>query len=212
MLIDTGTPINIGGGEHYVTYVDRQGCEYTDTIFVPEPDPIIVTFDPNVDEIELGDTTYQLLPIVTGAVVDSFIWTPAALVSNPDTLEPYAVTYTSTTYTLVVFDEKGCSSTGTITLNVDPNRNVYLPNVFYPGNPRGLNDHFNPIVGLGVEVVNYMRIYDRWGSLMYERNSFYPDNNNFAEGWDGRYKGDYVNPGVFVYVIEVRIYDGRVLI
>ncbi|MCK6691770.1 MAG: gliding motility-associated C-terminal domain-containing protein, partial [Thermoanaerobaculia bacterium] len=132
----------------------------------------------------------------TGAVVDTFTWSPAELLTNPFVLEPYTNTYESTTYTLIVQDENGCSATGTIRVNIDPNRNVYIPNVFLPGNPRGLNDHFNPNVGRGVETINYMRIFDRWGNLMYERNAFYPNNNDFAEGWDGKYNGKYVMPGV----------------
>ncbi|MCC6461753.1 MAG: gliding motility-associated C-terminal domain-containing protein [Saprospiraceae bacterium] len=212
VYLDPTIPISVGGGVHYITYQDRQGCEYTDTITIPEPDEIFVTFDPNEVEIELGDTTFQLLPIVTGAVVDSFTWTHPELLRTPADFEPYAQTFETTTYTIVVSDEKGCTASGTITVNIDPNRNVYVPNVFHPGNPKGINDHFNPIVGLGVEKVNYMRIYDRWGTQMYEREEFFPDNNNFAEGWDGRYKGDYVNPAVFIYVIEVSFLDGRVLL
>ncbi|MCB9329608.1 MAG: gliding motility-associated C-terminal domain-containing protein [Lewinellaceae bacterium] len=211
VFLDAGFPINMGGGEHYITYIDRLGCEYTDTIFVPEPDPIFVTFDPNDVEIELGDSL-QLLPIVTGAVVDTFTWTPAALLSDPFEFEPYTRTYESETYTIVVYDENGCSATGSISVNIDPNRNVYIPNAFIPGNPAGLNDHFNVYVGRGVETVNFMRIYDRWGTLMYEREKFYPNNNDFAEGWDGRYDGKYLNPAVFVYVVEVKFLDGRVLL
>jgi hypothetical protein len=211
VYLDAGFPINMGGGEHYITYIDRLGCEYTDTIFVLEPDPIFVTFDPNDIEIELGDSI-QLQPIVTGAVVDTFEWSPVLGLNDPLLFEPYSVTYESENYTIVVYDENGCSATGSVQINIDPNRNVYIPNAFIPGNPKGLNDHFNPNVGRGVEIVNYMRIYDRWGTLMYEREGFYPNNNDFAEGWDGRYNGKYVNPAVFVYVIEVKFLDGRVLL
>lgn len=206
-------PVTMGGGKHYITFIDRLGCEFTDTIDVFEPGEISVTFPNTEVEIVLGDTTLQLEPIINGAaVVDMFTWTPPELLSNPDTLEPYVLTYESQTYTLVIYDEKGCSATGSIRINIDPNRNVYIPNIFRPGNPAGINDHFNPVVGLGVEGINYMRIFDRWGNLMYERNKFYPDNNNFAEGWDGKYRGDYVNPGVYVYVIEVKFLDKRVLL
>lgn len=211
VFLNPDFPVTMGGGEHYITFIDRLGCEFTDTIFVPEPDPIVVTFDPNDVEIELGDSL-QLLPIVTGAVVDTFTWSPAEALNNPFVLEPYTATFESTTYTLVVQDENGCSATGTIRVNIDPNRNVYVPNIFLPGNPRGLNDHFNPNVGRGVEQVNYMRVFDRWGSLMYERNTFYPNNNDFAEGWDGKYRDKFVMPGVYVYVIEVKFLDGRVLL
>ncbi len=211
VFLDAGFQTPLTGGEHYITYIDRQGCEYTDTIFVPEPDQIVVTFDPNVFEIELGDSI-QLLPDISGALVADFTWTPAEFVSNPDTLEPFTRTYESQTYTLVVFDDKGCSATGSVQVNIDPNRNVYIPNVFIPAEPKGLNDHFNVYTGRGVEIVNYMRVFDRWGNLMYEREKFQPNGNDFSEGWDGRYKGDYVNPGVYVYVVEVKFLDGRVLL
>jgi len=95
---------------------------------------------------------------------------------------------------------------------VDPNRNVYIPNVFIPANASGLNDHFNINVGLGVETVNYLRIYDRWGALLYQREKFIPNNDNLSEGWDGRFNGDFVSPGVFVYLAEVKFLDGRVLL
>jgi hypothetical protein len=205
-------PISIGGGKHFITYIDRVGCEYTDSFFVFEPAPITVVFDPPTVEIELGDTLYRLIPIITGANVDTFVWKPAERLSDPKQLEPFVRTFESQKYTLTVYDANGCSAAGSVTVIIDPNRNVYIPNVFVPGNTRGLNDYFNPNVGLGVEVVNFMRIFDRWGNLMYERTNFYPDNNNLAEGWDGRYKGQYVQPGVYLYVIEVKFLDGRTLL
>jgi hypothetical protein len=58
-----------------------------------------------------------------------------------------------------------------------------------------------------------MRVYDRWGSLVYEQNDFYPElNDEFTGGWDGRYRGKFVDPGVFVYIIEVDFLDDRVLL
>ena len=39
----------------------------------------------------------------------------------------------------------------------------------------GLNESFNVNTGLGVELVNFMRVYDRWGELMYERERFLPN-------------------------------------
>ncbi len=210
VTLDPGFPVSMSGGVHYITYFDRQFCEHTDTIVVAEPDPIVVTFTPAEVEIELGDSI-QLKPLITGAVVDTFVWSPTSTLFDPNELTPFAYTFNNQTYTLTVFDANGCEGVGSISVTVDPNRNVYVPNVFWPGNPGGLNDHFNPQIGRGVERVNYMRIYDRWGALMYSREDFFPNNDNLAEGWDGKYKGDYVNPAVFVYVIEVVFLDGKVL-
>jgi hypothetical protein len=203
-------PFTIGGGEHTITYTDRINCEFTETLTIPEPVEITVKFDPDRIEIELGDSTF-LKPLVTGAAIDKIVWTPATVIPA-DTLFPYAKPFQSTMYTLMVSDTNGCSGTGKVTVIVDPNRNVYIPNVFIPSNDAGTNYAFNPYVGNGVKDINYFQVYDRWGELMYERTNFYPNNDNFGEGWDGKFKGDYVNPGVYIYVVEVDFLDGRTLL
>ncbi|MDO8365672.1 MAG: gliding motility-associated C-terminal domain-containing protein [Saprospiraceae bacterium] len=211
-VLDPNFPVSIGGGWHYITYIDVKDCSITDSFFVAEPAPITVSFNPNVDEIELGET-YVLEPIISGAaVIGGFSWTHPEALLNPDTLYPTAYTFSNLTYTLTVVDSFGCAGSGSITLNVDPNRNVYIPNIFIPANKSGRNTHFNVNTGLGVELVNFMRIYDRWGELLYQKEKFLPDNDHLSEGWDGRYNGDFVNPGVFIYIVEVKFLDGRVLL
>ncbi len=211
-VLDPAFPVTISGGEHFITYYDVQDCAITDSIFVPEPAPITVSFNPDVIEIELGATA-DLEPIITGAaVIGGFSWTNPEFLLNADTLNATAYTFSNLTYTLTVMDTFGCSGVGSVHINVDPNRNVYLPNIFHPADPNGLNGYFNIFTGLGVDVVNFFRVYDRWGELMYEKESFLPNNDNLGEGWDGRYNGDFVNPGVFVYLAEVRFLDGRVLL
>jgi hypothetical protein len=51
-----------------------------------------------------------------------------------------------------------------------------------------------------------MRIYDRWGELLFENENFTPNIPQF--GWNGIARGDKVNPGVYVYVVEVEYFDG----
>lgn len=211
-VLDPNFPVSIGGGLHFITYIDVMDCALTDSLFIAEPTPITVTFDPNVIEVELGATA-DLEPIITGAaVIAEFEWTNPQALLNPDTLDATAYTFSNITYTLTVVDSFGCSGSGTVVVNVDPNRNVYIPNVFIPANPSGLNDHFNVNTGLGVELINFFRIYDRWGELVYQREKYLPNNDNLSEGWDGRYNGDFVNPGVFIYLAEVKFLDGRVLL
>jgi len=47
-----------------------------------------------------------------------------------------------------------------------------------------------------------LRIYDRWGELVFESNS-----KNV--GWNGTYKNNPVDPGVFVYYLDVICYDNQ---
>ncbi len=207
-------PISIGGGIHYVSYFDQTGtCSFTDTINIPEPAQIEIAFNPISVELELGDSL-QLNPIFTGIIEDSiatFAWSPATRLLNLPSLRPTVYTFESQKYFLSVTDKKGCTGIGSIQINIDPNRNVYIPNVFIPGNPTGLNDHFNAWIGKGVEKVNSLQVFNRWGEKMYERVNFLPENQP-SEGWDGRFRGEYVQPAVYVYAIEVSFLDGRVLV
>ena len=52
-----------------------------------------------------------------------------------------------------------------------------------------------------------MEIFNRWGDKVYEQLNFAPNDENF--GWDGKFRGQYVNPDVFVYRIEVKYLDER---
>lgn len=211
-VLDPSFPVRIGGGKHYITYIDFKGCAVTDSFTLAEPPPITVIFDPSTVEVELGEYA-DLEPVITGAsVFNTIVWTNPETLLDPDTINASAYTFTNLSYTLTVTDTFGCSGTGTVLVVVDPNRNVYIPNAFKPANASGLNTHFNVNTGLGVELVNFMRVYDRWGNMMYQRERFLPNNDNLSEGWDGRFNGQFVNPGVFVYIVEVKFLDGRVLL
>ena len=61
-----------------------------------------------------------------------------------------------------------------------------------------------------MEVVVLLRIYDRWGNIIYENTNFPP--NDPAFGWDGHTNSRYVNPGVYVYMTELRHTDGETIL
>ncbi len=46
-----------------------------------------------------------------------------------------------------------------------------------------------------------MTIYNRWGEQVFKNEKFQP--NLPSEGWNGEFKGIKMNPGVYVYVMEV---------
>jgi gliding motility-associated-like protein len=86
-------------------------------------------------------------------------------------------------------------------------REIFVPNIFSP-NGDGINDFFflssHPEA---VERIPVLRIYDRWGGLVYEKVDAIP--NVPSDGWDGRVKEELTNPGVFVCVAEVVYLDGK---
>ncbi len=72
-----------------------------------------------------------------------------------------------------------CPDTITKCLTVIPQTSLYVPNAFTPNND-GVNDSFS---GYGINISTYsMRIYNRWGELVYE-------SNDLKKGWNGRHHG-----------------------
>lgn len=119
------------------------------------------------------------------------------------------------TYTLSIVDGDGCVYEKAFKLTAASNdindcRPVYIPNSFSP-NEDGINDvfsiYFDPTSG--IENIKSMEVYSRWGELIYKRTNFIPDNGDI--GWNGNFKGNPLNPGVYVYKILIRFEDGRTL-
>jgi gliding motility-associated-like protein len=72
----------------------------------------------------------------------------------------------------------------------------YIPNVISV-NGDGINDIFMIYHENACEVDRFnINIYNRWGALVY-------NSSDFDFNWDAHYKGAPLNPGVFVYVVEM---------
>ena len=209
-----GTAISVFAGNHTVEISDGSGCTYTEDIFINEPPAIIVNLGPDV-EIQLGESL-QLNAILSGSNVpiDSIIWTPMIFDSTScmNCLNPTISPLDDQLYTVEIFDINGCNGSDDIFVEVDKNRNVYIPNVSTP-NGDGYNDEFQVFSGAGVTQINSMLVFDRWGEVVFERNNLSPSAfPDVANGWDGRFRGKIMNSGVFVYLIEVTFDDGVILL
>ncbi len=98
---------------------------------------------------------------------------------------------------LWVANEHGCSDSISHSIQVNTDFTVFIPNTFSPNND-GINDVFK-IEGRGI-VDAELRIYSRWGDEIV----FLKNRNALTTGWDGYYKGEEVQQGVYVYFIRVR--------
>jgi gliding motility-associated-like protein len=139
------------------------------------------------------------LPVsYTGDIV-SWNWVPAKDLSCNDCPNPVASPKFTTKYVVQVTDQYGCTNNQGITVNVQCNdKNYFVPNTFSPNND-GHNDRFYPR-GSNITRINSMKIFNRWGELLFERRNFAA--NDPAAGWDGTAKGKPADPDVYIYVIE----------
>ncbi|MFM8450687.1 MAG: gliding motility-associated C-terminal domain-containing protein, partial [Haliscomenobacter sp.] len=200
-------------GELIVTVEDPLGCTYSDTLLVTEPEELRVVFDPATIVVELGDTLTALNPIITGTTpVDSFIWSPINHLTAANIRNPYIYNLLEDqNFKLTVIDINGCKASGEVFVELDRNRNIYIPNVFSP-NGDGWNDELRVFACKGVTKINYALVFDRWGGKVFESRNVPIDCLSGAPLWDGRVDGKLVPPGVYVYMVEVEFLDGVVLL
>ncbi len=198
---------NLTNGIFEINIQDANGCEFNDVIVIEEEyTPLEVDLGEDL-LIEWGESV-QLNPVVNNpSQVDQVFWTPSETLDCDDCLTPTATPNETTVYEVTVVTHDGCETSDEVLLRVEKERNIYIPNAFTP-NDDGTNDFFTVYPGQGVEEVQLMRIYDRWGNNVFERHNFDPTDEQL--GWDGNFRGKHMNPGVFVYYVEVLFEDGVV--
>jgi gliding motility-associated-like protein len=179
----------------------------TDTLGCPKP----VSKDFTVQVIRLtanagsADTSVVIDQPVQLHVTDNggtiYLWTPSTYLDNPNISNPVALPQNDITYLVRVSNEIGCFATDTVRVHVfDLAPGLYVPSAFTPGKD-GLNDLFRPIA-LGIQTLVSFRVFDRWGTLMFETNRIY-------DGWDGSYKGRPQDSGTFVWEAHAVDYKGK---
>ncbi|MGB4899471.1 MAG: gliding motility-associated C-terminal domain-containing protein [Saprospiraceae bacterium] len=103
----------------------------------------------------------------------------------------------------------GCKVSDEIRITLDRDFKVFVPNIFSPGSGRfSENQYLKVYGGSQVSKINYFRIFNRFGDLVFEATDFLPNDTGYA--WDGLFKGANAAPGVYIYVAEVSFADGSV--
>jgi gliding motility-associated-like protein len=197
---------NLSAGTYDLAVQDIKGCKDTIEVIINQPPPIIVDAGPD-KEIELGDTTIITLNYTPIKDFDIIAWDPD--LSLLKDLDFSGRPFVTTNFTVTVVDSNGCVGTDIVQVRVVKNLKLHAPNVFTPFNGDGINDFFNVWVSKGVDFIELLEIYDRWGNLVFQGVDGVDFNrNDFNSGWDGIFKGQKVNPGVFVWRAGVRWLDG----
>ncbi|MBL7810401.1 MAG: gliding motility-associated C-terminal domain-containing protein, partial [Saprospiraceae bacterium] len=194
----------LSSGPQLIEVEDANGCVSDATAQVPTPQELTVNLGLDTT-IRLGDSIL-LQALLNFTDVESFEWTPTQYLSNPDSLASMSFPLNSIRYRLVVTSLTGCETEDDILITVNKDKHVYIPNIIHP-NSDGSNNILTVYAGQEVTQVRSMQIYDRWGELLFENRNFQPNDEFF--GWEGRAKGEDVNPGVYVYVIEVEYVNGE---
>ena len=112
--------------------------------------------------------------------------------------------YFTHAFNVSVKDARGCIGQDEILVKVEKVRRIFVAEGFTP-NDDGNNDLLLVHGQTNAKILTF-RVYDRWGELVYQAEDFQPNDRNI--GWDGTFRGDPMDPALFVWVLEVEFLDG----
>ncbi len=189
-------------GVYDITVMDQSGCQFTSEreLFNGEKLSLSLTAS---EEVKLGDSIE--VSFNTNRPVTMYNWSPNEGLSCTNCANPVIRPLNNITYILEVSDANGCMAADSFNIRVLKERKYFAPNVFSP-NGDGKNDYFRPFFSNSVEQIGSFRIFDRWGSLVFERGA--TPSQSEALRWDGRFNGNILPKGIYVWMAEVIYIDG----
>lgn len=187
---------------YILTSFDTKGC--------PKPgrDTVLVTVNPEVFADAGKDTAVvvgqPLQLFATGG--ESYLWVPNNGLNNATIANPvgtYDGSFDSIRYVVTVRDAVGCSDDASVLVKVFKTApKVFVPTAFTP-NGDGKNDVIRP-VAVGLSKINYFRIYNRWGQLVFETTVN-------GKGWDGKISGVQQPTETYVWIVRGEDFTGKVV-
>ena len=180
----------------------------TDTLGCPKPgyDTVLVTVLPKVNASAGRDTS-----IVAGQRLqlgasggENYLWSPPFGLNNVTIGNPVANLNgdpDSIRYKVYVTDANNCVDSASLLVKIfKTNPQIFVPTGFTP-NGDGRNDVLKPIA-VGIEKIEYFRVYNRWGQLVFSTTSN-------GSGWDGKIGGKNQTTGTYVWLVKAVDYTGK---
>ena len=197
----TGLP----AGSYRVIVKDAAGCIDSVMATIGQPPGLTVSAMPTDTTLQLGFTVDLSTATTPFGRPVTFEWMPATGLSCVDCPDPTLQAVNNQLYIVKITDEDGCMALDTVRILVEEERPIYIPNVFAPNKPEP-NNYFTLFGGPAAQNIALLRVYDRWGSLIFETRDIPLGESQL--GWDGTYKGEEVM-GVFTFYASVRFIDQK---
>jgi len=194
---------DLSPGTFNLNITNASGCSFDTSITIAPPRNL---------NLELGrDTTLRRGAKITFRPDVNFNpvqinWSPSEGLTGAESLTPQATPTFTTTYTLLLSDSSGCEVSDKIRVLVAGQVEAYFPTAFSP-NGDDVNDYFTAFANdEDIEMLEYLRIFDRWGNLVFEGLNV--PLNDPSKGWDGTSRGQLSPIGLYVFSSVVRLKDG----
>lgn len=203
--ISADNPISGLAPGMYNLHVTDGYCPWDTSVFFPTPPQYFISLVDTFVELELpGPYPFKT---ITNAPITAISYTPGGIMNDSTAMRPVANPVRNTWVTVEAYTPKGCLLTDRIFFQVTNSGLVYVPNTLLAGSD-GENGVFAISTREGAVDHMALQIFDRWGMLVYENEDIQPDEPTMW--WDGRSRGKFVNPEVYVWTLVITYVDGSV--
>jgi gliding motility-associated-like protein len=205
-----GETVKIGDSTYsksgkYVTNIKRTGlCDSVVTSTIKIENTFTLSVSPIEVNIEKGEKT-EIKVSVNPSGNYTYNWTPKDFLTCSNCANALAEPPSTTRYTISVA-QVGSRCFKRIDSKVNVISGVFVPTAFTP-NGDSVNDIFYIIGSKSVRQIKEMMIYDRWGELIFRDINFLTGDP--SHGWDGVYRGKYLNSDIFTYTIIAEMKNGE---
>ncbi|MDE3235144.1 MAG: gliding motility-associated C-terminal domain-containing protein [Bacteroidota bacterium] len=191
----------------YVLAIQNEGCPnlWTDTFHINVETALPITAGPDTSIV--GNQPLQL--IASGADLSAgltYSWHPTYGLNNPNVYNPIATlgsNIDTITYFVQASTPIGCLSFARKKITIfKTGPEIFVPSAFTP-NGDGRNDILKPIT-VGISQLDYFRVFNRWGQLLYSTTAI-------GVGWNGRANGTEQQSGTYVYMAQGKDYTGKTI-
>lgn len=197
------TSLKVPAGTYLVSIENEYGCSDSEEIVVPDGPVLDIN---TIDDVTIVLGHSIVLETSTNIPLSNIEWTPAWDLDCSYCQSPTATPSEDETYVITAETEGGCFDVDTITVRIDKDPVIYIPNIFSPNNDQ-VNDFFEITADpLNVGTIDLAIIFDRWGGIMSEQANLF--NEGRMRLWDGMTPAGPVNSGLYVYIIKYTTVDG----
>jgi len=189
----------------YVLTVRNEGCPIpiADTLTVTIVPPVVV--NAGNDTLVVVDQPLHFQATSSDLYKSVYQWSPASNLNNPDIADPvgvYGAEFSSIIYQVTAIDSFGCYGSASVKVTIARTLpDIFVPSAFTPG--KSSNSLFRPVC-MGISSLDYFRVYNRWGQLLYSTS-------RPGQGWDGRIQGVLQENNAYLWMVKGTDYTGRVI-
>jgi gliding motility-associated-like protein len=179
-------------GTYYIKAASQSGCFVIKPVVVTVSNISAGTIKPANPAAACNGETL----VLTASAGVSYQWYKNDVIINGATKPTYTVTEAGT-YNVSINNNTCTGKTSTpivVTFKDCPSDiEIFVPTAFTPNN-NFANDNLQPYF-LNVRELNYFKVYNRWGQLVFETNTI-------GKGWDGNIKGVKQPTETYTWILE----------